>query len=176
MATCCIPGDWKLDPHPLIGPPTDEAAFARLGEEGVLAMVCDSTNAMVEAIPAARGGPAQPGALIKPMRGRVAVSCFATNLARVESIALAAKGAGRDVALFGRSLRNAVAAARECGYLSTVPDFLTEEEAGHIPDDNLCSSAPAARARSAARWPRSRPTPIPRSRSARATRSSSPRA
>ncbi|HZH45080.1 MAG TPA: ribonuclease J [Roseococcus sp.] len=131
-------GDWKLDPHPLIGPPTDEAAFARLGEEGVLAMVCDSTNAMVEGHSGSEGEVRRNlAALIKPMRGRVAVSCFATNLARVESIALAAKGAGRDVALFGRSLRNAVAAARECGYLSTVPDFLTEEEAGHIPDDNL---------------------------------------
>jgi ribonuclease J len=131
-------GDWKLDPHPLIGPPTDEAAFGRLGEEGVLAMVCDSTNAMVEGHSGSEGEVRRNlAALIKPMRGRVAVSCFATNLARVESIALAAKGAGRDVALFGRSLRNAVAAARECGYLSTVPDFLTEEEAGHIPDDNL---------------------------------------
>jgi ribonuclease J len=101
-------------------------------------MVCDSTNAMVEGHSGSEGEVRRNlAALIKPMRGRVAVSCFATNLARVESIALAAKGAGRDVALFGRSLRNAVAAARECGYLSTVPDFLTEEEAGHIPDDNL---------------------------------------
>jgi ribonuclease J len=131
-------GDWKLDPHPLIGPPTDEAAFARLGEEGVLAMVCDSTNAMVEGHSGSEGEVRRNlAALIKPMRGRVAVTCFATNLARVESIALAAKASGRDVALFGRSLRNAVAAARECNYLNGVPDFLTEEEAGHIPDDNL---------------------------------------
>jgi ribonuclease J len=131
-------GDWKLDPEPLIGPPTDEAAFARLAEEGVLAMVCDSTNALVEGH---SGSEAEVRrnfhALIKQLRGRVAVTCFATNLARVESIALAAKAAGRDVALFGRSLRNAVTAARECGYLSQVPDFVSEEEAGFIPDDNL---------------------------------------
>jgi ribonuclease J len=131
-------GDWKLDPEPLIGPPTDEAAFARLGEEGVLAMVCDSTNALVEGH---SGSEAEVRrnlrALIRGLRGRIAVTCFATNLARVESIALAARDAGREVALFGRSLRNAVAAARECGYLGQIPDFVSEEEAGFIPDDNL---------------------------------------
>lgn len=131
-------GDWKLDPHPLIGPPTDEAAFARLGEEGVLAMVCDSTNALVEGH---SGSEAEVRrnltALIKGLKGRVAVTCFATNLARVESIALAGQAAGREVALFGRSLRNAVASARECGYLESVRDFVTEEEAGFLPDDGL---------------------------------------
>lgn len=131
-------GDWKLDPHPLIGPPTDEAAFARLGEEGVLAMVCDSTNALVEGH---SGSEAEVRrnltALVKGLKGRVAVTCFATNLARVESIALAGQAAGRQVALFGRSLRNAVASARECGYLEAVSDFVTEEEAGFLPDDGL---------------------------------------
>ena len=131
-------GDWKLDPTPLIGPPTDEAAFERLGEEGVLAMVCDSTNAMVEGH---SGSEAEVRrnlkALIAGLKGRVAVTCFSTNLARVESIALAGQAAGRDVALFGRSLRNAVTSARECGYLKSVRDFVSEEEAGTLPDDNL---------------------------------------
>ncbi|WP_207537044.1 ribonuclease J [Sabulicella rubraurantiaca] len=131
-------GDWKLDPEPLIGPPTDEAGFARLGEEGVLAMVCDSTNALVEGHSGSESEVRRSlQELIRPMRGRIAVTCFATNLARVETVALAAQAAGRDVALFGRSLRNAVAAARECGYLSRVPDFVSEDEAGYIPDDNL---------------------------------------
>jgi ribonuclease J len=131
-------GDWKLDPNPLIGEPTDEAAFAKLGEEGVLAMVCDSTNAMVEGHSGSEAEVRRNlAALVRPMKGRIAVTCFATNLARVESIALAAKGAGRQVALFGRSLRNAEAAARECGYLRAVPPFLTEEQAGDIPDDRL---------------------------------------
>ncbi|MFN3447307.1 MAG: ribonuclease J [Roseococcus sp.] len=131
-------GDWKLDPHPLIGPPTDEAAFARLGAEGVLAMVCDSTNALVEGHSGSEGEVRRNlAALIRGLKGRVAVTCFATNLARVESIALAGMAAGREVALFGRSLRNAVQAARECGYLEAVPDFVSEEEAGFIPDDNL---------------------------------------
>lgn len=131
-------GDWKLDPEPLIGPPTDEAGFKRLGDEGVLAMVCDSTNAMVEGHSGSEAEVRRNlAALIKPMTGRVAVTCFATNLARVESIALAGMAAGRDVALFGRSLRNSVQAARECGYLARIPDFVTEEEAGYIPDDQL---------------------------------------
>jgi ribonuclease J len=131
-------GDWKLDPHPLIGPPTDEAAFARLGEEGVLAMVCDSTNALVEGHSGSEAEVRRNlAAIIRKLKGRVAVTCFATNVARVESVALAARAAGRDVALFGRSLRNAEAAARECGYLREVGAFLTEDEIGDVPDGRI---------------------------------------
>ncbi|MBV8592422.1 MAG: ribonuclease J [Acetobacteraceae bacterium] len=131
-------GDWKLDPDPLIGPPSDEAGLKALGDRGVLAMICDSTNAMVEGT---SGSEAEVrltlSALIRDLRGRVAVTCFASNVARLESIALAARDAERSVALVGRSLRNAVAAARECGYLHGLPEFVSEEDAGEIPDDNL---------------------------------------
>jgi ribonuclease J len=131
-------GDWKLDPNPLIGPPTDEAAFARLGEEGVLTMVCDSTNALVEGHSGSEAEVRRNlAAIIRKLKGRIAVTCFATNIARVESVALAARAAGREVALFGRSLRNAEAAARECGYLRDVPGFLTEEQASEAPDDGI---------------------------------------
>ena len=131
-------GDWKLDPEPLLGPPTDEAAFARLGDEGVLAMVCDSTNALVEGRSGSEAEVRRSLAdLIRPLKGRVAVTCFATNLARVTSICHAAKVAGRRVALFGRSLRNAEAAARECGYLVGIAPFVPEEEASYLPDDEL---------------------------------------
>lgn len=131
-------GDWKLDPNPLIGPPTDEAAFARLGEEGVLAMVCDSTNALVEGHSGSEAEVRRSlHALIKSLKGRVAVTCFATNLARIESITKAARAAGREVALLGRSLRNAEAAARECGYLQDLPPFLPEEDVEDVPDDKL---------------------------------------
>jgi ribonuclease J len=131
-------GDWKLDPHPLVGPPTDEAAFAALGNEGVLAMVCDSTNAMVEGHSGSEADVRRVlAALVRDLRGRVAVTCFASNVARVESVALAAQDAGRSVAVVGRSLRNLEAAARECGYLSTIPRFATEDEANDIPDENL---------------------------------------
>ena len=76
-------------------------------------------------------------ALIRDLRGRVAVTCFASNVARMESVALAAQDAGRSVAIVGRSLRNMDAAARECGYLKTLPPFLTEDDIDDVPDDNL---------------------------------------
>ena len=131
-------GDWKLDPDPLVGPPTDEAAFAALGQEGVLAMVCDSTNAMVEGHSGSEAEVRRAlAALIRGLSGRVAVTCFASNVARVESVALAARAAGRSVVMVGRSLRNVEAAARECGYLKHIPPFLSEDDAADIPDDNL---------------------------------------
>ena len=132
-------GDWKLDPQPLLGPVTDEAAFAALGERGVLAMICDSTNAMVEGHSGSEAEVRQSlAALIRGVRGgRVAVTCFASNVARVESIAAAAHDAERSVALVGRSLRNLDAAARECGYLRDLPPFLTENDVDDVPDDNL---------------------------------------
>jgi ribonuclease J len=131
-------GDWKLDAKPLVGPPTDEAAFAALGDQGVLAMVCDSTNAMVDGASGSESDVRETLAeLIASLRGRVAVTCFASNVARVESVALAAREAGRTVAVAGRSLRNLEAAARECGYLAGLPHFLNEDAAADIADDNL---------------------------------------
>ena len=95
-------GDWKMDPQPLVGPPTDEAALAALGERGVLAMVCDSTNAMVEGHSGSEAEVRQSlSALIRGLRGRVAVTCFASNVARVETIAHAAR-AGRPQRRRGR--------------------------------------------------------------------------
>jgi ribonuclease J len=131
-------GDWKLDPNPLVGPPTDEAAFQALGDEGVLAMVCDSTNALVEGHSGSEADVRRSLAtLIKSLSGRVVVTCFASNVARVESVAVAARDAGRSVALVGRSLRNLDAAARETGYLKSLPPFLSEDRAEDVPDDNL---------------------------------------
>ena len=131
-------GDWKLDPEPLVGPRTDEAALKALGDEGVLAMVCDSTNAMVDGHSGSEGDVRRALAdLIKGLKGRVAVTCFASNVARFESIALAARAAGRSVALVGRSLRNIDASARECGYLKGIPPFLSEDEAEDVSDDHL---------------------------------------
>ena len=132
-------GDFKLDPKPLVGPPSDEAALQRVGDEGVLAMVCDSTNAMVEGHSGSESDVRTSlSALVGSIRhGRVAMTCFASNVARVESIALAARDAGRSVALVGRSLRNLDTAARETGYFRTVQEFVSEDAAGSIPDDNL---------------------------------------
>ena len=127
-------GDWKFDPDPVIGPAADEAALRRLGEEGVLAMICDSTNALR---PGSSGSEAALRASLTDLVGRydarVAVACFASNVARLETIARAAAVHGREVALVGRSLWRIDKAARENGYLGDVPQFLTEEEAGYIP-------------------------------------------
>jgi ribonuclease J len=131
-------GDWTRDANPLLGPPTDEAALAAIGEKGVLAIVCDSTNAMVEGHAGSELDVRRSlSALIRDLRGRVAVTCFASNVARMESVALAAHDAGRSVAIVGRSLRNMDAAARECGYLKTLPPFLTEDDIDDVPDDNI---------------------------------------
>jgi ribonuclease J len=131
-------GDWKLDPTPLLGPPSDETALAELAKKPVLAMICDSTNAMVEGHSGSEKDVSLVlTALIRGLRGRVAVTCFASNVARMESIARAAAAAGRSTALVGRSLRNIEAAARECGYLKTLPPFLREDDVDDLPDDNV---------------------------------------
>ena len=130
-------GDWKLDPNPLVGPPTDEAAFKELGDAGVLALVCDSTNALVEGHSGSEGDVRRSlSSLIRGLSGRVVVTCFASNVARVETVAIAARDAGRSVALVGRSLRNLEASARETGYLKTIPEFVSEDRLADIPDDN----------------------------------------
>jgi ribonuclease J len=131
-------GDWKLDANPLVGPPTDEAALTALGENCVLAIVCDSTNAMVEGHSGSELDVRRTlSALVRDLSGRVAVTCFASNVARMESVALAAQDCGRSVALIGRSLRNMEAAARECGYMKTLPPFLTEDDIDDVPDENI---------------------------------------
>jgi len=136
VGTVLHTGDWKLDPDPLVGPTADEAALRRLGEEGVLALVCDSTNALR---PGVSGSEAAVGrsleTLVGQCRNRVAVACFASNVARLTSIAAAAAAHDRQVALVGRSLWRIEQAARETGYLNGVPRFLTEEEAGYLPRD-----------------------------------------
>lgn len=120
-------GDWKLDPEPLIGQPTDLDAFREIGEAGVLAMLCDSTNAHKEVEPSSEAQVrAAFRALFASRKGRVAICCFATNVARVASAAVAATEAGRSVALAGRSMRNNEEVARRLGILAGVPEFLAE--------------------------------------------------
>ena len=139
VGTVLHTGDWKFDPDPLIGSPTDEARLRAVGDEGVLAIVCDSTNAL-------RPGSSRSESelqdsltdLIGHYDGRVAVACFASNVARLTTIAEAARFHDRDVALIGRSLWRMEKAARENGYLDDVPRFLTEDEAGYVPRDKIC--------------------------------------
>jgi len=138
VGTVLHTGDWKFDPDPLIGPTADEAALTRLGDEGVLALIGDSTNALR---PGTSGSEADLRRSLTDLIGRydarVAVACFASNVARLETIARAAAAHGRDVALVGRSLWRMDKAARENGYLADLPRFLTDDEAGYIPRDRV---------------------------------------
>jgi ribonuclease J len=131
-------GDWKFDPEPLIGPAADMAALRRLGDEGVIAMICDSTNAMR---PGEAGSEADVRRVLIDLVGRckerVAIACFASNVARLTSAAAAARAHDRHAALIGRSLWRIEHAARETGYLDGVPPFLTEEEAAFLPRDKV---------------------------------------
>ena len=121
-------GDWKIDPDPLVGDPLDEAALRQAGEAGVLALVGDSTNATVEGESGSEGAVRQTLArLIAEREKGIAVTLFASNVARLESVALAARDAGREPVLAGRSLQRYVRAARACGYLDGLR-LLTEDE------------------------------------------------
>lgn len=148
-------GDWKLDPDPLIGATADEAALRELGDGGVLAMVCDSTNVFVPGCSGSEGEVAE--ALVEVVgrfRRRVGVACFASNVARIESIAKAAAAHGRDVALVGRSLWRVTEIARSCGYLAHTPAFLTEHDVGLLPRDKvlfICTGSQGERASALAR-------------------------
>lgn len=131
-------GDWKLDPDPMVGPTADEKALIAAGEEGMLAMVCDSTNALSPGRSGSEGDVrAVLADVVAAQKGRVAVACFASNVARVESAAQAGVRAGREVALVGRSLWKMVDAAQETGYLKDAPRFLTDEEAAKLPPDKV---------------------------------------
>src|SRR5260221_1459589 len=122
LGTVVHTGDWKIDPEPLLGETTDINALAKLGDEGVLALVCDSTNALVA------GGSGSESTvrksltqLVGTLKGRIAVTAFASNVARLETVARAARIHGREIALVGRSMHKLIDAAREAGYLGNFP-------------------------------------------------------
>ncbi|HUL07353.1 MAG TPA: ribonuclease J [Candidatus Acidoferrum sp.] len=127
-------GDWKLDPDPLVGEVTDEAALRRLGEEGILAMICDSTNALVHGESGSEATVRDSlDELVGKLPQRIAVACFASNVARVESIARIAARHDRQVALVGRSLWRIAEAARDNGYMKDLAPFITEHDVGYLP-------------------------------------------
>ena len=130
--------DWKIDPDPLVGRPTDEDALRALGDEGVLALICDSTNVFVEG--EAGSEAALRESLIEIIRkctGRVAVASFASNVARVATINKAAVETGRNPSMVGRSLWRSVDISRECGYLGDIEPFVPESEIRFIPPDKV---------------------------------------
>ena len=138
LGTVIHTGDWKIDPAPTIGPMTDEARFRALGDAGVLALVCDSTNAMREGdSPSEEAVGVGLRGVIEAAAGRVAVTTFSSNVGRIRSIAEAARDTGRQVLVLGTSLKRVINVATELGYLDGLPEFVSEEDYGYIPRENL---------------------------------------
>ncbi len=131
-------GDWKIDPAPTIGRKTDEQRFRALGDEGVRALICDSTNAMREGeSPSEEAVGEGLKGVIEAAAGRVAVTTFSSNVGRIRSIAEAARDAGRQVLVLGSSLKRVINVATELGYLDGLPEFVEEDDYGYIPRENL---------------------------------------
>ncbi|MBI3434909.1 MAG: ribonuclease J [Proteobacteria bacterium] len=127
-------GDWKLDPTPVIGPPTDEARLKALGEEGCLALIGDSTNAVRDGrSPSERDVSRTLAELIASARARVAVTTFASNVARIHAVAAAARACGREVIVVGRAMQRMVQVARETGHLDGVQEFHDAEMFHSLP-------------------------------------------
>jgi ribonuclease J len=131
-------GDWKIDPTPVIGQPTDERRLRELGDAGVLALIGDSTNAVREGRSPSETEVAKAiTELVKGAKGRVAVTTFASNVARLRAVADAAKAAGREVVVVGRAMERVVQVARETGYLDGVQNFRGADLYGHFPPDKV---------------------------------------
>ncbi len=130
--------DWKLDSEPLVGPPTDEKALRQIGNDGVLALMCDSTNVFVEGRTGSEG-PLRESLIdvVQNCKNRVAIACFASNVARMESAIHVAEATGRRVALVGRSLWRIAEIAKECGYLENCPEFVDARDIGYLPRDEV---------------------------------------
>ena len=138
LGTILHTGDWKIDPDPLLGGVTDEGAIRRLGDAGVLAMVCDSTNVFVDGHAGSESEVRDTLIpLIGSLKGKVAVACFASNVARMDSICRAAQANGRRVCLVGRSMHRMSSAAKSVGLMEGLAPFLDDHEAKKYPGDKV---------------------------------------
>ena len=138
LGTIFHTGDWKRDPAPGIGLPTDDDRIAAIGEEGILALVSDSTNAIREGVSPSEGEVAVVlERLIAEAPQRVAVTTFASNVARLKAVAAAAHRAGREVVVIGRAIHRALDVARELGYLEGLPEFLDQDAYGYLPRNKV---------------------------------------
>jgi ribonuclease J len=131
-------GDWKIDPTPILGDVTDEKKLRALGEAGCLALVGDSTNAVREGRSPSESDVAKTIAeLVKTAKGRVAVTTFASNVARLRAVANAALAAEREVVVVGRAMERVIQVARETGYLEGVQDFRPMDAYGYLPPNKV---------------------------------------
>jgi ribonuclease J len=134
LGTVLHSGDWKLDEHPLTSAPTDVSRLKTLGEEGVIALICDSTNAVRDGMSPSEADVAVTlERLIAEAPQRVAVTIFASNVARIRSVANATRAAGRKLVVVGRAMYRVIEAAQETGYLDPDLPFHDENEFEKIP-------------------------------------------
>lgn len=138
LGTILHTGDWKIDPDPILGGVTDDAAIKKLGDEGILAMVCDSTNVFVDGTAGSEADVRDAlSDLIKGLHHKVAVACFASNVARMDSVIRAAEAAGRRVCLVGRSMHRMSAAAKSVGMMADLKPFIADNEARDFAEDRI---------------------------------------
>ncbi len=126
-------GDWKIDPTPYLGGITSEETFRALGDEGVLALVCDSTNIVRDGVsPSESEVAASLKELIANAPHRVAITTFASNVARIRAVAEAAQACGREVVVVGRAMDRVIGVAEDCGYLSGLNEFSPPQAYGYL--------------------------------------------
>ena len=131
-------GDWKIDPTPPLGSPTDQAKLTALGDEGVLALIGDSTNAVRDGRSPSEADVARTLAeLIRSAPARVAVTTFASHVGRIRAVADAARATEREIVVVGRAMERVIQVARETGYLDGVQDFRSAETYGYLPPDKV---------------------------------------
>jgi len=131
-------GDWKIDETPVLGEPSSHEPLEKLGDEGVLALVCDSTNVFQDAPSGSEAG-VHDGLLaeVQKATGRVVVTTFASNAARLQTIGRVARETGRRVAVAGRSLDRILRVAQATGYLKDFPEPVRFDEAMRLPKSEL---------------------------------------
>ena len=138
LGTILHTGDWKIDPNPLIGGTIDEAKLKKIGDNGVSAMICDSTNIFS---PGRAGSESEVrDSLLRIMElktNRLLVTSFASNVARMESIFYCAKKTGRNICLVGRSMQRIYKAAKKCGYLKGLINPIEPREAKKIEKNKI---------------------------------------
>lgn len=138
LGTVLHTGDWKIDPSPTLGPRTNDNAITKAGDNGLLAMICDSTNVLSEGESGSESGVRDRlVSLIAEQTGRVAVTTFASNVGRLFSICEAAKAADRSVCLLGRSMLRMAEVAEEVGIMPEGLTFVNPNEAGYLPKEKI---------------------------------------
>ncbi|ALE03806.1 ribonuclease J [Bartonella ancashensis] len=138
LGTVLHTGDWKIDQTPFFEKKTNEKRFRALGNEGILALLCDSTNAFQNDVsPPEKKVQESLATIISEAKGQVAIVTFSSNIGRIRSIALAAESVGRQVFLVGRSLKRSYMVAQELGYMDGLAPFITEDDYVSIPRENV---------------------------------------